>query len=189
MLDEWHKFFGSLFHPGSPESKAEHERGPALAPAPARLPEPACTTALAVMMHVLWALPAPGCLSAWSLVRSEPAPSTVPRLWGHFFSIKADSGPNNYSDSKPFPSHGSHCHHLGLERENFFFPIHKLSFFYFHVRLPLLFSWRLLWWDWMDLLVKSHLFFPVLVLPKFLQKYLSQRLRLVPKLIIVICHS
>lgn len=128
MLDEWHKFFGSLFHPGSPESKAEHERGPALAPAPARLPEPACTTALAVMMHVLWALPAPGCLSAWSLVRSEPAPSTVPRLWGHFFSIKADCGPNNYSDSIPFPSHGSHCHHLGLERENFFSPFISFLF-------------------------------------------------------------
>lgn len=47
--------------------------------------------------------------SAWSLVQSEPAPSTIPWLWGHFLSIKADSGPNNYSDTKPLPSHGSHA--------------------------------------------------------------------------------
>lgn len=51
------------------------------------------------------------------------------------------------------------CHHLGLERERFFPPVHKLSFSSFHLKLPLLFSWWLLWWDWMDLLVKLHLSF------------------------------
>lgn len=190
MLDSWHRFFGSPFSPRQPRKLSWAWMRSRLEPAPAGLPEPACTAAQAVTMHVPWALPAPGSLSAWSLVHMEPTPSTTPRFQGHFLSLKADSSPNSCSDSKPLSSRGSHAITLVWRERDFFSPIHKLSFSSFHLKLPLLFSWWLLWWDWMDLLVKLHLFFfPVLVLPKFLQKYLSQRLRLVPKFIIVICHS
>ena len=159
MLDSWHRFFGSPFSPRQPRKLSWAWMRSRLEPAPAGLPEPACTAAQAVTMHVPWALPAPGSLSAWSLVHMEPTPSTTPRFQGHFLSLKADSSPNSCSDSKPLSSRGSHAITLVWRERDFFSPIHKLSFSSFHLKLPLLFSWWLLWWDWMDLLVKLHLFF------------------------------
>lgn len=163
-----------------------------LEPAPAGLPEPACTAAPAVTMHAPWALPAPGSLSAWSLVHREPTPSTTPRFEGHFLSLKADSSPNSCSDSKPLSSHGSHAITL-VWRERDFFPPFISFLFPLFIWSSLCFSagdcsgeteWTY-WWNY----ISFFFFLSVLVLPKFLQKYLSQRLRLVPKFIIVICHS
>lgn len=102
--------------------------------------------------------------------------------WGCFLSTEANSGPNNYSN-EPHWSHDTALVWREIFPSIFFFP--------FPCEAPLLFSWRLLWWDWMDLLAKWHLFFFLSwSCLKFLQKKKKAfKSRTKAKFIILMSHS
>lgn len=147
-MDSWHKYLGSPFYSLSLESKAECEALPWSQPAP--------------LPRQCW------CKSCGPPGTWKPPPGPSPGThsqhrpgWGCFLSTEANSGPNN--SNEPHWSHDT-----ALIWREIFSP--SIFFFPFPCEAPLLFSWWLLWWDWMDLLVKWHLFFLSWSCLKFLHK-------------------
>lgn len=158
--------------------------GPDLEPTPVCLPEPACTAALAVMMHVLWALPAPGylCLNPGpTRAHSQEHPEslrTLPFSKGRLWPQQLFWQQTSSFSLKP-------CHRLGLERDYF----SPTFFFPFSCEAPSAFQLVIAPVRLNGLAGKMTTFsFLSWSCLKFLQKYLSQGLRLVPKFIIQICH-
>lgn len=138
---------GHRFTYAAQKAKLSVRSWPGAAPAQ----EPACTTAWqwrCTCSGLCWHLgaPLPG---GWSKVSPLPAPPvalrTPPFNKGRRWPQQLFWKQNSSFSLKP-------CHRLDLERDifsfiSFLFPIFMWS-------PPLLFNWWLLWWDWMNSLVK-----------------------------------